>query len=118
MTMLHITVLNTYIEYSINFICNCHFYSLDILLAFEKYRINENCPIGRIVLTVDECKAASAVLGLSYKGIFNLFTRPAGCYFTELGYPEHSYFNRIVDPSKTNPEYFDNTGGVCVKGKF
>ena len=116
--MLHITVLNTYIEYSINFICNCHFYSLDILLAFEKYRINENCPIGRIVLTVDECKAASAVLGLSYKGIFNLFTRPAGCYFTELGYPEHSYFNRILDPSDTNPEYFDNTGGVCVKGKI
>ena len=71
----------------------------------------------RVVATIDECKAASAVLGFNYRGNTNLLSRPAGCYF-ERRDGQGSYLNSVVDPSNTDPQYFGYTGGICFKGKF
>ena len=88
--------------------------------VFEKYPIGRNCPVGRIVVTAEKCKAASAVLGLNYKGLImglNIrghtkhLSRPAGCYF----WGENSGFNDVVDPSQINPMIVDARGAVCVK---
>ena len=88
--------------------------------VFEKYPIGRNCPVGRMVVTAEKCKAASAVLGLNYKGLImglNIrghtkhLSRPAGCYF----WGENSGFNDVVDPSQINPMIVDVRGAVCVK---
>ena len=94
---------------------NIHFQLL-ISLGFEKYPGGENCPSDRIVATVDECKAASAVLGLTGGTNFHQDSSgyPAGCYWKNT----YLYFNAVVDPSQTNPESFGVRGGVCFKGKF
>ena len=99
-----------------------------MILAFEKYPNGQSCPIGRIVATIDKCKDASAVLGLTYMGNMRISEVPAGCHWENhcdsQGYAgchttsKESQFNAIVDPSQTNPERFGATGGVCVKGRF
>ena len=88
---------------------------MNIILDFEKYPSGENCPIGKIVATIDKCKDASAVLGLIYVTEYNSPHLPAGCYWNNVG---ESHFNAVVDPSQTRPESFGLKGGVCVKGKF
>ena len=99
-----------------------------MILAFEKYPNGQSCPIGRIVATIDKCKHASAVLGLTYVGTYRSSEAAAGCHWENRcnspGYEgchtsaKESQFNAIVDPSQTNPERFGATGGVCVKGRF
>ena len=89
-----------------------------MILDFEKYPSGENCPIGRIITTLEKCKKASAVLGLRYLRDYNNPDRPAGCYWKEDQTLISTYFNAIVEPSKTKPESFDATGGVCDEGKL
>ena len=86
-----------------------------MILDFEKYPSGENCPIGKIVATIDKCKDASAVLGLIYVTEYNSPHLPAGCYWNNVG---ESNFNAVVDPSQTSPDSFGVMGGVCVKGKL
>ena len=88
---------------------------MNITLDFEKSPSGENCPIGKIVATIDKCKDASAVLGLTYVKEYNSFHLPAGCYWNNV---EEAHFNAVVDPSQTSPASFGLKGGVCVKGKF
>ena len=88
---------------------------MNITLDFEKSPSGENCPIGKIVATIDKCKDASAVLGLTYVKEYNSRHLPAGCYWNNV---EEAHFNAVVDPSQTSPESFGLKGGVCVKGKF
>ena len=88
---------------------------MTIILDFEKYPSGENCPIGKIVATIDKCKDASAVLGLIYVTEYNSPHLPAGCYWNNV---EELHFNAVVDPSQTTPEYFGLRGGVCVGGTF
>ena len=85
--------------------------------GFEKYPGAVNCPTDRIVATLDECKVASDVLGLTYYSSYTLFSTPAGCNWRAIGEIRYSFFNTIVDPSQTSPNNVD-FGGVCVKGKF
>ena len=85
-----------------------------MILGFEMYPIGENCQKGRSVVTLDKCKAASAVLGLYYKYELNNPSRPAGCYWKG----KNAYLNTVVDPYQTIPESLGARGGVCVKGNF
>ena len=99
-----------------------------MILVFEKYPSGQNCPIGRIVATINNCKDASAALGLTYEGNKRTSEVPAGCYWMNWcdspGYAgchttsKQSYFNAIVEPSQTTPNIFGARGGVCVKGNF
>ena len=84
--------------------------------GFRRYPSEENCPIDRIVSTVELCKDASVVLGLEYQAAVDpgQSIYPAGCYWENT----ESYFNAIVDPSQTNPGSFRGRGGVCINGKF
>ena len=84
---------------------------------FKKFPAGKNCPDrsgGLIVLAPNICKDASTALGLTYCGTVNDSSLPAGCYHDY----SKSYFNEVVDPSKTNPALFGNKGGICIKGKF
>ena len=67
---------------------------------------------------MEECKAASVVLGLPYGETEtagnDLVSRPAGCYWKN----KKLYFNTVVDIFHTSPESFGARGGVCFKGKF
>ena len=82
-----------------------------------KYPGAVDCPTDRIVATLDECKAASDVLGLTFYSSYSFFSRPAGCNWRDIGERQLSFFNTIVDPSQTSPEDVD-FGPVCVTGKF
>ena len=71
----------------------------------------------RVVATIDECKAASAVLGFNYRGNTNLLSRPAGCYF-ERREGQGSYLNSVVDPSNTDPQYLGIPAVFASKVNF
>ena len=88
------------------------------LLGFKAYPRGENCPIDRIVSSVELCKYASAVLELKYQGAPSGDTTnyPAGCYLNTEN--KKSYLNTVVDPSQTKPGSFGDRGGVCINGKF
>ena len=86
-----------------------------MILDFEKYPSGENCPHNRIVELEDDCKVASAVLGLIYGGHVESSSRPAGCFWNK---DEGIMWNKVVDDAKTSPDYFGSKGGVCEKGKF
>ena len=93
------------------------------LLGFKTYQRGENCPIERIVSSVEVCKYASALLGLKYKGppAGDPNNYPAGCYWlntTAQNNDTESYWNSVVDPSQTKPGSFGDRGGVCINGKF
>ena len=78
-----------------------------------RYPIGENCPTDKFVVTLEKCKAASAVLGLNYGGDNVEPTLPAGCYW-KGGY---SYFKAADDASRRVTRSFGDTGGVCLFGK-
>ena len=89
-------------------------------VGFEKYPSGENCPTDRVVETLDECKTASALLGLTFYSSYSLTYRPAGCNWRT----EHplnkklSFFNTVVNPNQTSISENDIFAAVCVKGKF
>ena len=85
-----------------------------MILGFEKDPAGKNCPDGTIVTTLDKCKDASAVLGLTYTDNRHSPNFPAGCHWTGT----ESYFNAVVEPSQTSPQNFGTWGGVCDKGNI
>ena len=74
---------------------------------------NENCPIGRIVPTEEECKKASSQLGIEYKNKLRKVDYPVGCYTKS---DHSSYLNTQLDPSTSAPENFENRIGICRTG--
>ena len=88
------------------------------LLGFKTYPRGENCPIDRIVSSVELCKYASAVFELEYQGTpsGDPTKFPAGCYLNTKN--NQSYLNTVVNPTQTKPGDFGDRGGVCINGKF
>ena len=85
-----------------------------MIIGFAKDPAGKNCPDGTIVRTLDKCKDASAVLGLSYTDNRHSPNFPAGCHWMGT----ESYFNAVVEPSQTSPQNFGTSGGVCDKGNI
>ena len=85
-----------------------------MILGFEKDPGGKNCPDGTIVTTLDKCKDASVVLGLTYIDNRHSLNFPAGCHWTGT----ESYFNAVVEPSQTSSQNFGTWGGVCDKGNI
>ena len=76
---------------------------------------NENCPINGVITTESECVVAAYQLGLKYHNHAMNIKRPAGCY-TWLDGSDATYFNAIIDTSRTFPEL--NTAGICRPGRI
>ena len=74
---------------------------------------NENCPIGRIVPTEEECKKASSQLRIEYKNRMKKADSPLGCYTKS---DHSSYLNTQLDPSTSTAENFENRIGICRTG--
>lgn len=73
-----------------------------------------NCPSEKIVSTTEDCKAAAAQFGCTYREEkIKESEKPAGCHFRSSS--NEVFFNEIVDISDT-----DNINvrfrGVCVGG--
>ena len=74
----------------------------------------ENCPIGRVVPTEEECKKASSLLGIEYKNKVKRADYPVGCHTKS---DHSSYLNTQLDPSASYPAYFWPDGiGICRTG--
>ena len=78
---------------------------------YRKNQIEVNCPDDEIITKESTCKVASSVLGLKFSNSRTNHDAPAGCYWRFEGF---SYFNKITDPTKTNPDEFYHKGGVCI----
>ena len=105
---------------------SCHIFLISKLQQILQYIIsffaleyifgekNENCPIGRIVPTEEECKKASSLLGIEYKNKLKKGDYPVGCYTTS---DHSSYLNTKLDPSASTPAYYWPNGlGICRTG--
>ena len=73
----------------------------------------ENCPIGRVVPTEEECKKASSLLGIEYKNKVKRADYPVGCHTKS---DHSSYLNTQLDPTTSVLENFENHSGICKKG--
>ena len=94
-------------------ICSLRCFSLFALEYFFGEQ-NENCPIGRIVPTEEECKKASSLLGIEYKNKVKRADYPVGCHTKS---DHSSYLNTQLDPSASYPAYFWPDGiGICRTG--
>ena len=83
---------------------------------YRKNQIGVNCLDNEIIVKESTCKVASAVLGLKFSNSRTNHDAPAGCYWRFEGF---SYFNKITDATKTNPDEFLHKGGVCINvGKY
>ena len=80
---------------------------------YFKANANENCQANQIIDTESKCRAAAEALNLKFITIYIVTPsdHPAGCYYQEL----FGHFNKITNPSQTNPESFDSTGGICTR---
>ena len=85
-----------------------------MIIGFEKDPAGKNCPDDTIITTLDKCKDASAVLGLTYTDNRHSPNFPAGCHWMGT----ESYFNAVVEPSQTSSQNFGTWGGVCDKGNI
>ena len=79
---------------------------------------NENCPIGRVITTEEECKEASWQLGIGYEKELKDVNYPVGCYSKS---DSSSYLNThpyipYAFPSTWATRNFENHSGICKKG--
>ena len=74
----------------------------------------ENCPLGAVVETEDNCIEAASQLGLIYHptGIYVQSEAPAGCWVTGAN-DVNVYFNNITDPALTDP-VGPHLQGICT----
>ena len=92
---------------------NCLFTAERNSDEYFKASANENCHANQIIDTESKCRAAAEVLNLKFISIYIVTpsAHPAGCYYEEL----FGHFNKITNPSQTNPESFDSNGGICMR---
>ena len=90
-------------------------YLFFILFVLEYFfgKKNENCPMGRIITTEEECKEASWQLGIKYENELKDVNYPVGCYSKS---DSSSYLNSQLEPSMSAPENIKNHSGICKKG--
>ena len=90
-------------------------YLFVILFVLEYFfgKKNENCPIGRIITTEEECKEASWQLGIEYENELKDVNYPVGCYWKS---DSSSYLNTQLEPSTSAPGNIKNHSGICKKG--
>ena len=69
----------------------------------------ENCPLDNVVVTEDKCREAASQLRLTYRYRGSWDHSPAGCYVNS----GDVYFNRMTDPSRTDPSKNLHLNGVC-----
>ena len=74
---------------------------------------NENCPIGRVITTEEECTEASWQLGIKYENELKKVDYPVGCHTKSDG---SSYLNIQLHSSASAQENFKNRLPVCWKG--
>ena len=86
------------------------FFTIDNSFLWKE-ELGQNCDTYTVIENKDECKDALLSLGLDPRNLeVNNNGRPAGCYWSSTG---NGFFNKVVDPDLTNPNDFDNRGGVC-----
>ena len=77
--------------------------------------VGRNCPANQIIDTENKCKDAVKKwenLGeMFYMGPSTSKEFPAGCYHKGA----YGHFNKITDPTKTNPYNFYGIGGLCME---
>ena len=96
--------------------CNLILQYLFVILFVLEYffgKKNENCPIGRIITTEEECKEASWQLGIEYENELKDVNYPVGCYWKS---DSSSYLNTQLEPSTSAPGNIKNHSGICKKG--
>ena len=75
-----------------------------------------NCPVGKVVSTLEDCRVAATQFGLAYysKIGYGFRRAPAGCYYaSSLG---GVFFNR---PDKTTEDGISiRFNGICAEGKY
>ena len=74
-----------------------------------------SCPEGKVVSTLEGCRAAASKFGLAYYSEIGYGRRlaPAGCYYASLG---GVFFNR---PDKTTEDGLSTRFlGICAEGKY
>lgn len=81
---------------------------------YWKASFGENCPLGKIVDSVDKCREAATYLGIPYKSKSDGNEKPAGCYYKSQTVRPKIYFNTVTDPNLTSPHHNENRGGVCI----
>ena len=97
-------------------ISNYTFIRIIYLAVYFKSNIGKNCQADQIIDTEDICKVAANVLGLSYVRVrpnSNSYC-PAGCHWPSSN-SDVAFFNRLTDPSETDPEHFGVKGGLCKR---
>ena len=99
-------------------------YILKLLSGYNKAGVGENCPAAGLITSKVICEHALRSLGLRLHNLdfIYLTERPAGCYYldTLMGDGRRlGMFNKIIDPSLTNPKIFGEKkyGGVCITSK-
>jgi hypothetical protein len=88
-----------------------------IWFAERKYwatSLGEDCPLGNIVATKDNCKNAASQLAKQYVEVtYSSENLPAGCWIGGPPNNELVLFNQIIDPSLTSPD--SQLRGICQK---
>ena len=82
--------------------------------AYWKASLGENCPLGKIVNTVDKCREGAAYLGIPYESKSSGNEKPAGCYYKDQNAGPKIYFNTVTDPNLASPPNGEKRGGVCI----
>ena len=87
---------------------------LQPLTGNNKNKVGVNCPAAEVITSKVRCEHALLSLGFTLHNLnVDSADRPAGCYWMS-GKQKWGFFNKIIDPSSTNPNKFDKRGGVCT----
>ena len=82
-------------------------------IKYRKTSGGENCRLGTVVLTENDCKEAAFLLKLDGgTGFRPRQNKPAGCFVNSYG--DYAYFNTITDPSLTDNSFGSHLHGICT----
>jgi len=74
----------------------------------------QNCDATTIIKDYEVCQSTLRYLGYRNSAAdINKSSRPAGCYYRASD--GGGWFNKVVDPSMTNPNDFEDRGGICIQ---
>ena len=87
-----------------------YIYTYNIDTTYFKTSTGNNCPLGHVIVAVDDCKHAANRLGMNYDFATSSRSFPAGCFFDTT----FIYFNSEINPSNTDPSF--TYGAICTRG--
>ena len=111
----YLVALCVFLRITCSYIIACIF----VFLGFSSQKfglvgMGTNCPIGKIILNMDDCKEAAERLAIDFNGKISedFEKKPVGCYYIN----DNANFNPNLIASSTYPKEFGKRQGICHRG--